>query len=188
MPAPIRQTSTHFTPSSELSPVQAQVLTALAQGRTITAAADAAGVHRSTVHNWFKDCKPFRAAIDDARDESQEQFRDEMKELAALAIKTLRNLLEDPEASPSVRLKAALAIIRRSDWVIPASIERSVEQDIKKQFSSLEKGLPNPLGPLSAKSEDSTPRNADCPCGSGLKFKRCCGVEALPHLGRQACA
>ena len=27
-----------------------------------------------------------------------------------------------------------------------------------------------------------TPRNADCPCGSGLKHKRCCGKSAPPVL------
>jgi hypothetical protein len=28
-----------------------------------------------------------------------------------------------------------------------------------------------------------TPRNADCPCNSGLKYKRCCGKSAPPMLG-----
>lgn len=27
-----------------------------------------------------------------------------------------------------------------------------------------------------------TPRNASCPCGSGLKYKRCCGKNAAPLL------
>lgn len=29
----------------------------------------------------------------------------------------------------------------------------------------------------------NTPRNAPCPCNSGLKFKRCCGKNAPPVLG-----
>ncbi|MGJ5813705.1 SEC-C metal-binding domain-containing protein [Paludibaculum fermentans] len=29
----------------------------------------------------------------------------------------------------------------------------------------------------------ATPRSAPCPCGSGLKYKRCCGQTAPPHLG-----
>ncbi|MEZ5353238.1 MAG: SEC-C domain-containing protein [Bryobacteraceae bacterium] len=32
----------------------------------------------------------------------------------------------------------------------------------------------------------ATPRNAACPCGSGVKFKRCCGASAPPTLGRAA--
>ena len=40
-------------------------------------------------------------------------------------------------------------------------------------------GLPDAPapGPLPA-----TPRNAPCPCGSGRKFKRCCGLHAPPVL------
>jgi len=33
---------------------------------------------------------------------------------------------------------------------------------------------------------ESTPRNASCPCGSGEKYKRCCGLDAPPVLGRAA--
>jgi PAS domain-containing protein len=27
-------------------------------------------------------------------------------------------------------------------------------------------------------NETNTPRNAECPCGSGVKYKRCCGINA----------
>ncbi len=37
---------------------------------------------------------------------------------------------------------------------------------------------PNPI--------PETPRYAPCPCGSGVKFKRCCGTSAPPVLGRAA--
>jgi hypothetical protein len=46
-------------------------------------------------------------------------------------------------------------------------------------FSSPSLGLNcNPPAP--------TPRNASCPCGSGDKYKRCCGKQAAPVLGRAA--
>jgi hypothetical protein len=34
------------------------------------------------------------------------------------------------------------------------------------------------------RTHDSRPtsRNAQCPCGSGLKYKRCCGPDAAPIL------
>lgn len=32
----------------------------------------------------------------------------------------------------------------------------------------------------------ATPRSAPCPCGSGLKYKRCCGQTAPPQLGSAA--
>jgi SEC-C motif len=182
MPTPIRQTSTHSAQSADLAPAQAQVVSALAQGQTVTAAATA-GVHRSTIHNWLKSSPPFSAAIDEARIEYKEQLCDEMKEMTAIALRTLRGLLDDPKASPSVRLKASLAVLNRRDWALPVDIEPAVEQEFMQQLVNMEKGIPNPFPP-----PDTTPRNAACPCGSGLKFKRCRGVEAPPHLGQKACA
>jgi len=46
-----------------------------------------------------------------------------------------------------------------------------------------------PLNPRVASFRSTpvaTPRSAACPCGSGVKYKRCCGRDALPVLGRAA--
>ncbi len=40
--------------------------------------------------------------------------------------------------------------------------------------------------PATPSRPDQTPRNATCPCGSGAKFKRCCGQNAPPVLNRAA--
>jgi len=45
--------------------------------------------------------------------------------------------------------------------------------------------LCNPGAPAPAPTSN-TPRNSQCPCGSGAKFKRCCGKNAPPVLGRAA--
>jgi len=48
---------------------------------------------------------------------------------------------------------------------------------------------PNPITPVlqnEPKPSPKTPRNAQCPCGSGKKFKRCCGFNASPLLNRAA--
>jgi uncharacterized protein YchJ len=39
-----------------------------------------------------------------------------------------------------------------------------------------------PPTPISDPKPPKTPRNALCPCGSGEKFKRCCGKGAPPVL------
>ena len=68
MPSPTQQTS----PPSALTPVQAQVVLALGQGVTITAAAQAAGVHRTTIYNCLKS----QGAFDFSRFEMDyKQFR-----------------------------------------------------------------------------------------------------------------
>lgn len=37
--------------------------------------------------------------------------------------------------------------------------------------------------PPEASSQTLLPRNGRCPCGSGAKYKRCCGVNAPPVDG-----
>ena len=46
----------------------------------------------------------------------------------------------------------------------------------------------NPAAPAPATSPRPTqiPRNAQCPCGSGTKYKRCCGKDAPPVLNKAA--
>ena len=51
-----------------LSPVQAQVIAALAQGRTVTAAAKDADVHRNTIYNWLNE-PTFKTAAQEAESE-----------------------------------------------------------------------------------------------------------------------
>ena len=55
---------------------------------------------------------------------------------------------------------------------------------------SAEPPAANPQHPAASLTELAssvqTPRNAPCPCGSGDKFKRCCGKTAPPVLGKAA--
>ena len=65
MQEPIHHNSSHFEVISDanLSPVQAQVIEALAQGQTVSAAAEKAGVHRTTIHHWIRNEPQFKAAV-----------------------------------------------------------------------------------------------------------------------------
>jgi len=158
--------------STALSPVQVQVIAALAQGRTKTTAAAEAGIHRNTIHNWFQD-PAFQAAVEQAQNEYAETLRDLMRDLAARALQTLREILDDPKASPSVRLKAALAVLQRPHfpnpgWHMPERIETPEEQQIVNNIAEMQ--TDNRAIPIA--------RNAPCPCGSGQKYKRCCGVSS----------
>jgi len=44
---------------------------------------------------------------------------------------------------------------------------------------------PPPAGSFCEKPK-MMPRNAPCPCGSGAKYKRCCGKDAPPVLNQAA--
>ena len=92
-----------------------------------------------------------------------------MRDLATRALETLRNVLDDPKASPSVRLKAALAILQRPHfpnpgWHLPERIE-SIPTAEAIKADAIEANAP-------------IARSAPCPCGSGIKFKRCCGAAS----------
>jgi transposase-like protein len=159
---------------STLSSVQAQVVAALVSGSTMTRAAAEAGVHRSTIYNWIRTEPAFSEALSETRTELTGQLLDKLHEMSGLALSAIRKLLEDPETPAPVRLRAALAVLGRpsgSGWVLPETIP-------------ITRSRPAATPP----APEETPRNAVCPCGSGLKYKRCCGVGARPVLSSAASA
>jgi transposase-like protein len=97
--------------NSSLSPVQLQVVAALAQGSSITAAARKAGIHRTTIQLWKKNSGEFRFAVDSASHEFASALADDLRDVSASAFETLRSLLSNPDTPPSVRLRAALAVL-----------------------------------------------------------------------------
>jgi hypothetical protein len=91
---------------------QIKAVAALAAGQTNTAAAEAAGVHRATLHDWRRNPE-FLKAITDARCLAIDALLDELKDLSRLALSVLRNLLTAEGVSHHVRLKAAVAVLNR---------------------------------------------------------------------------
>ncbi len=195
MSASVHQNSSFST----LTPVQAQVVAALAQGTTITAAAQAAGIHRTTIHNWLRHQREFAAAVREARRDYAEALRDQLDELSAIALSHLRALLEDPNTPPAVRLKACLAVLQRPrfpdpGWSLPEPVEPPEKQQVIDDFAMLEAEyrcdrVREALDRRAVVGEVEYPpakepvaRNAPCPCGSGFKYKRCCGRDAPPKL------
>ena len=108
-PLPARKQSLPARESAlaRLSTAQAQAAMALARGATVTAAADALGVHRSTIYHWFKTDPAFKIAVEETWRERIERTNDEMREIEALALINLRAILQDPTAPAGVRLRAA---------------------------------------------------------------------------------
>src|SRR5258705_3672251 len=130
MKEPIHHNSSHFEAISDagLPPVQAQVIEALAQGQTVTAAAEKAGLHRTTIHHWIRNQPEFKAAVRTAQSEYAAEVNDSIHELAAHALLTLHDLLRDPATPHTIRLKTALAILQRphapnAGWNLPGPVE-----------------------------------------------------------------
>ena len=97
---------------SHLSDRMFQVIDALSSGANLTEAAAATGVHRNTIANWRRSFPQFQQALAQAQSDRALEFRERAADLADLAFDSLRVILTDPKASPSVRLKAATFIIR----------------------------------------------------------------------------
>jgi SWIM/SEC-C metal-binding protein len=66
------------------------------------------------------------------------------------------------------RAEEILSICSKHGWKVIVGVEPNKPEDI----SDVERLL-NP--PEAAKAQVKTGRNDPCPCGSGKKYKRCCG-------------
>jgi len=168
--------SSHFS-NANLSPVQAQVVAALAAGATVSSAARQADIHRTSIHHWIRNHPEFKAAAEQAQAEYTFALRDEMRELSALALKTLRDVLERSDFSPAVRVKAALAVLNRPHfpkpgWHLPERIESPGQQQFAGGLAELK--ADDDIVRTSEALGTAVPRNSPCPCGSGQKYKRCC--------------
>ncbi|MBL8294251.1 MAG: SEC-C domain-containing protein [Bryobacterales bacterium] len=191
-------TFTCFSPSSKstnfdtnLTPVQSGAAIALGFGLSASAVAAKFHIHRSTIHNWLK-IPAFFAAAETCRAEFETQFRNHLAMLTRLALNNIREILTNPDTSPSVRLKAALAVLKQ-DWKLPHSTDFDTNS---KESDSLRNEMPpdspdnqindlrNEMPPDCHEPAPAAPepirsvkigRNEPCPCGSNLKYKRCCG-------------
>jgi transposase-like protein len=203
------------TSASEASPPKQHVALLLASGKSVTAAAEEAGLHRSTIHQWLKTDSKFAAAVESARGEYVETLRDRLRDQAAIAVQAITDLLTSPNTPASVRLRAALAVLERPQfpkpgWNLPERIEADHERQLLDHLAVIDadykimrmsralRSEQNPLETLTAARQKSTlfdtnsgfspnpsaqpSRNGLCPCGSGKKYKRCCGQYAPPVL------
>jgi len=107
------------TENARLTPAQQKVLLALAQGRTVTAAAAAAGLHRTTVYRWLED-EQFSTAVAAARAEYSLTLRDRMKELSALALDAIETVLVSDKSPMGTLARTAFAVLNRPRFPEPA--------------------------------------------------------------------
>lgn len=95
-----------------LTPRQTTVIALIANGSSITTAAEQADVHRTTIYHWLRTSTEFNTSLQQARTEQQEHLREQLQSLATTAFNTLQQLLTDPKTPAGVRLKAALEVLK----------------------------------------------------------------------------
>ena len=126
--------STHF---DTLTPIQLQVLESLVAGHSVTAAANEAGIHRTTVHLWTRTLPHFARALLTLRQQRADRLVDELGDLSHLAINTFRQILSDDKASASVRLKAAMEIVKLCGSPTPNAPRRGPGPKFEKMDDDL---------------------------------------------------
>jgi hypothetical protein len=99
---------------------QQQVLVFLAQGKSINAAAAAAGIHRNTIANWRRSSETFRHHWHIMQYEQAMHWRDELQSIAQIAVDAVLKTLTDEKTPPTVRLRAALAVLDKVTAVPPS--------------------------------------------------------------------
>jgi hypothetical protein len=181
---------------------QELVLAMLSAGKKISEAAESTGIHRNTVGNWLRSSQQFRDGLAFAQYNQALFARECAEELVDDAWFEIKYLLKDTDASPAVRLKAAMFIIQYASAPLPALPANLTEMmpgyelyppktpnDAQPEPEPEPENAPAPAPePSSEPIAEKTPapaqscttkigRNEPCPCGSGLKYKRC-------HLGK----
>jgi hypothetical protein len=121
-----------------LSPAQTKAMAALLSGKSVTAAAEAAGVGRETLHRWLREDPAFQAAVGSGKAELLDAARAELRAMASEAVGTLRDLMS-PNAPPAIRLKAASAILEmlgadQPEPVGPTTIEEAEAANKQRDF------------------------------------------------------
>ena len=84
--------------------------------------ADVAGCESEAVAEWLRDDPEFIAGLNRAKLFRRERLRADVLSLAADAMATLRELVSGPDVTPSVRLRASLAILDAAEVLTAGEI------------------------------------------------------------------
>jgi uncharacterized protein YecA (UPF0149 family) len=107
-------------------------------------------------------------------DEEFDRLQTSIDRARAAAQRTFHRSLKELRRLQTERLFGTLAAPRDIFKLASADVPRNSAQDSAEQTQS------EPAKPA------LIPRGAQCPCKSGQKYKRCCGRNAPPVLGKQA--
>ena len=109
------------------------LISALISNPTIRAAATACGLSEAHIDGRLRD-PAFQAKYDRARRELLEQSTAYIQGIVSEAIQKMRDVMNDPDATPQVQLNAAEAITRNS-------LKLTEQNDILAQLAELKKAV-----------------------------------------------
>ena len=99
---------------SPLTPQQQDVISRLCAGHTITAAALALGIHRTTIHQWRRTNAQFALALADAQADRVSHWEQQLESRTGAALLALDGLLADERTPATIRFKAIQLVLQTS--------------------------------------------------------------------------
>ena len=99
------------TPDELLSPAQQKALTALLAGKSVTDAAAAAEVDRTTVHRWLKETYAFQAALNRGRRDLQEAMQARLLVLADKGADAVERSIAEGDGKTAIALLKGLGLL-----------------------------------------------------------------------------
>lgn len=94
-----------------MTPNKAKALEALVTSRTLAEASQKSGVSERSLYSWLRDDSDFRGIYDRMRSESLQMVSDKVSQKVMDAIEVLVKIMQDPNISPSVRVRSAGIIL-----------------------------------------------------------------------------
>jgi uncharacterized protein YecA (UPF0149 family) len=159
----------------ELTPIQIEIVDFVTKGYSLVEVVDRKDVDRHTLVDWRRSNPAFNEALEQAIRDRETLNRERMLAFGWIATTTLRKIMEDDKASPSIRLRAAqtvlkaAAAIRKSESSAAALDSPETREETEVETENVHNPAQSPIRPAVQPG-----RNTICPCGSGIKFKRCC--------------
>ena len=105
------QIATPEASQSGLTAVQTEALSALLSGETIKAAAELAGVDRSTVHRWLRDDWHFQAARNRGIEAIQAATITGLQALAQSALEAVQKSIRDGDQQTAINVLKGLGLL-----------------------------------------------------------------------------
>ena len=132
------QKSTESTPRGELTAKQLAVISALASGQTISAAAKLADVDRGSVYNWLKKDAVFVAELNREKQDRDDVLRAQFRAMIPDALTGLAESLK-PDTKPEVRLRACMHVLQVAGIMGAQTAGPTDEEAIEEERESAER-------------------------------------------------
>ncbi len=100
----------------------------LISGGTTERAGEAAGVTGRTVRRWLREDQAFTDALRQAQHEALAACLRKLRACGELAVKTLADVMRDPNAADAVKVSAARAVLEGLKWTEVEDLARRMAQ------------------------------------------------------------